>query len=140
MGALRKLRRKGHRSEYAVEPLRGTEASPYRKMSEVLLDFAKPLLDIIGEEEFENVIGFAGLCWNVSFSPENEQMREILSIINKLGKPKSFEHLPLEDYAKMLLNRKKEFFANDNRILVDYKIVEDGGKERLLVVSAPAKE
>lgn len=142
MGALRKLRRQaGWRTggEYAVEPLRPTEFPPVRKMSEVLLDFARPLLDTVDDEGFKNVIIFAALCWNVSFLPEPKQQKDLKKIVDELSKPEPLMRPDLNAWAKALLERKKAFFAADRRMVLDYRVVEEKDSRHLFVTSTLAK-
>jgi hypothetical protein len=89
MGGLRKLRRRGLGTQYKVEPLRRTEASGYRKMSEVLLDFARPLLDEYGDDDFQSIIGFSAACWDISFMPEEKQQKELENLLDlmEINKP-----------------------------------------------------
>ena len=140
MGGLRKLRRRGLGSRYEVEPLRNKDIFPGRKMSEVLLDFASPLLDAEDDDYFETIIGFAVLCWNLSFLPDGERQKELEHIINELGGADSLVRTEVEDHASMLLKRKQKFFAKDRRFIVNFKIVEEGNNSRLLVMSAPAED
>jgi hypothetical protein len=142
MGALRKLRREaGWKAggEYAVEPLRATEFPPMRKMSEVLLDFARPLLDTVDDEGFKNVIIFAALCWNVSFLPEPKQQKDLKKIVDELSKPAPLIRPDLNAWAKSLLERKKAFFAADRRMVLDYRVVEEKDSRHLFVTSTLAK-
>ena len=141
MGVLRKLRRKGQRSEYAVEPLRSAEYMPIRKMSEVLLEFAEPLLNIIDDDRyFRLVIAMAALCWDISLHPQPEQQVHLNNLIEEMVRSTRLSREVCENCTRVLLERKRTLFADDRRIVLNYEIVENGGKERLLVMSAPAKE
>jgi len=140
MGGLRKLRRRGLGSRYEVERLRNKDIFQGRKMSEVLLDFASPLLDAVDDDYFKNVIGFAVLCWNLSFLPDGERQKELERIINKLGRTDPLFRTGVEDHARMLLKRKQEYFAKDRRFIVNFKIVEEGNNNRLFVMSTLVKD
>lgn len=143
MGVMRKLRRKSGGTQYKVEPLRRNKALPLRKMSEVLLDFAQPLLEDMEDNEndcFEAVLSFATICWNLSFLPENEQWVEIKNITGQLGKLDLLMRLEAGSWARALLERKKAFFANDKRMILNYKVLEEKDGQRLLVMSTPVKD
>jgi len=141
MGGIRKLRRRGRGKQYEVEPLRPQQSFPARKMSEVILDFAEPLLDAIDDDElFENAIGCAVVCWNLSFLTEKKQQRQVRTIVNKLDKSDLLTRFEAEDCVRMLLERKRVFFADEKRIVINYKIVEEGDYQRLLVMSTFAKD
>lgn len=140
MGGMRKLRRRSRGKQYEVEPLRPQKSFPARKMSEVILDFAEPLLDAIDDDElFENAIGCAVVCWNLSFLTEKKQQRQVQAMVKKLDKSDLLTRFEAEDYVRMLLERKRIFFADEKRIVVNYKVVEEGDYQRLLVMSAFAK-
>jgi hypothetical protein len=140
MGGLRKLRRRGLGSRYEVEPLRNRDIYAGRKLSEVLLDFAAPFLDIVDDDYFETIVKFAALCWNLSFLPDGERQKELEHIINEIGITDPLFRTNFEDHARMLLRRKQEFFAKDRRFIVNFKIVEEGDDYHLFVMSSPAKD
>ena len=141
MGTMRKLRRTSHTPKDRVEPLRHKQSPLARKMSEVLLDFAEPLLDTLDDDEqFEGVISLAALCWNCSFLPPKKQRAQLNTIVNELGKSDRLMRFEIEDCTRMLLERKKALFADDKRMVVDYKVVEEEEGQRLLVMSTPAND
>jgi hypothetical protein len=140
MGGLRKLRRRSRSAQYAFEPLRPKESFHAGKMSEVILDFADPLLNAVDDELFEDVISFAIICWNVSFLPEKERTKILCSLVDKIAKSDVLLRLSVKNDIRMLLERKKTFFADDRRIVVNYEIIEERGSRRLLAMSAMAKD
>lgn len=140
MGGMRKLRRRSRSKQYEVEPLRPKQSFHAGKMSEVILDFAEPLLDTIDDEVFKYAISFAVICWNISFLPEKEQQRHVRDILNGLGESDPMVRIGVEDWTRMLLERKKAFFADDRRIVVSYQVVEEEDHQRLLVTSALARD
>jgi hypothetical protein len=142
MGAMRKLRREAGwkaNEKYAVEPLQPKHPPAARKMSEVLLDFARPLLDTVDDEGFKNVIIFAALCWNLSFLSEQEQHKQLQTILDELTKTDPLIRPDLHAWAKALLERKKAFFAADRRMVVNYEVVEEKDNHRLFVMSTLVK-
>ncbi len=140
MGGLRKLRRTSGNRHYAVEPWQPKRPPAVRKMSEVLLDFARPLLDTVDDDGFKNVIIFAALCWNISFMPEPEQPAQLKTILDELSKSDPLMRPELEAWGKTLLRRKKAFFADERRMVVNYKVVETEDSHRLSVMSTLAKD
>jgi len=140
MGGMRKLRRRSRGTQYEVEPLWPQQSFHAPKMSQVILDFAEPLLDDIDDELFENAIDCAVSCWNLSFLPEKEQQRHVRKILNGLGESDPMTRLEIEDWVQMLLGRKKAFFADDGRMVLSYQVVEEEGQRRLLVTSAWTKD
>jgi len=141
MGGMRKLRRRSRGKQYEVEPLRPQQSFHAGKMSQVILDFAEPLLDAIDDDElFENAINCAVACWNLSFLPEKKQQRQLRAIVNELGKSDQLTRHEFEDCVRMLLERKRILFADEKRIVVSYKIVEEEDHHHLFVMSIFAKD
>jgi len=142
MGGMRKLRRRSRSTQYKVEPLRQKQPFPLGKMSEVIIDFAEPLLNTIDDDDelFEEALRFAGICWNISFLPENERKQIAQSLVNEVGKSDIIKRLKVKDDIQMLLERKKAFFADDRRMLMDLKVFEEKGSRRLLAMSAFTKD
>jgi hypothetical protein len=107
MGGLRKLRRSRSR-QYEVEPLRPQQSFNASKMSEVILNFAEPLLNTIDDDDelFEDVISFAVICWNISFLPEKEQKKMICSLIDEMAKSNVLLRLSVQNDIQMLLDRR----------------------------------
>jgi len=142
MSTLRKLRRTGQMAGRTVQPL-GDRQSLFsaRKMSEVLLDFAEPLLDTLDEDDdFKAAISFAALCWNCSFLPLKEQREQLNAMVDGLGKSDPQMRLEVERQIRMLLERKKTMFASDNRMIINFEVVEEEGRPRLLVISTFLKD
>ena len=140
MGTMRKLRR-SRGKQYEVEPLRPQQSFHAGKMSEVILDFAEPLLDALDDDElFENAINCAVACWNLSFLSEKKQKKLMLSMVNELGKSDQLTRFEFEDYVRMLLERKRVLFADEKRIVVNFKVVEEGNHHHLFVMSTFAKD
>jgi hypothetical protein len=61
------------------------------------------------------------------------------SLVDKLSKSNLLTRLEVEDCTRMLLERKKALFADDRRMIVNYKVVDEKDGQRLLVMSAPVK-
>jgi hypothetical protein len=135
MGGLRKLRRSGA-GKYTVEPLRGDPDRQSGKLSAVILDFARPLIDNVDDDQFETVITMAILCWNLALFPEDQQERELRSVIKKMAKgaPAGFAS-EMEAWARLLLDRKKALFARDRRIVANYTVVDEADGRHLYVAS-----
>jgi hypothetical protein len=140
MGVIRKLKRNSRRSEYAVEPVRPEGFPLGRKMSEVLPEFAGPLLNAVDDELFESVISITAVCWNLSLFPQEQQHAQWKRTIKKIGKPPFLPRHQLEDWVWALVERKRKFFANDKRIIADFKVIDEGDLRRLFVMSTMKKE
>jgi len=141
MGTLRKLRRTGQMATRRVEPLIDRRLLFARKMSEVLLDFAEPVLETFDHpEDFETMITLAALCWNCSFLTANEQRKSLNNVINELGKSDPITRIEVEECIRMLMERKETVFANDRRMIANFEIVEERDGSRLVVLSSLAED
>jgi len=136
MGGLRRLKRK-IADRYAVEPFRGIPESEGGKLSVVILDFAQPLIDEVGDDEFEAVIAMAVFCWNIALFPDKEQEREIRRLVKEMARGAPGHMDEIETWARRLVDRKKTLFADDRRLVVDHTIVVKGDSFHLSVVSTP---
>ena len=86
--------------------------SSQQKMSEVIIDFAKPLLDVAQtDEQMQRAIGMAIAMWNVAILPDKEQ----------------------KDFLRV-------FFSDIKRMILDYECVEIPQGFHLNVVSTELQE
>ncbi len=137
MSALRKLIKKGFESSQKIVPLRQKQAPLTGKMSEVLLEFAEPLLKNSSDDEFDIIIGFASLCWNSSFLPKEKQSLTFEKYLIEVPNLDPSICCELNKKFQMLLERKQKFFINDNRIITNFTITCEGKNRRLMVLSSP---
>jgi len=140
MGGLRKLRRRGA-GGYAVEPLHNTSQSRGRKLSAVILDYARPLIDNAGDDQFRIAVGIAIMCWNVALFPEDEQEEKLRFLGKEMAEmvknaPPGFTE-KTQVWTRWLVERKKTLFAYDRRMVLNYTIEDRGDSHHLQVVSTP---
>ncbi len=114
MNGMRKLRRRGRGKQYEVEPLRPQQSFHASKMSEVILDFAEPLLNTIDDDDelFEDAISFAVICWNASFLPEKERKKIVCSMVDEMAKSDVLLRLGVQGDIRMLLEQFNAQFAH----------------------------
>jgi len=107
------------------------------KMSAVILDFAKPLLDECEDKESERrAVGLAVLVWNVSLFPEKDQDRKIQKLCSDLSPSNDATDFgALMPYINMLLERKKTYYPDIKRAIVNYQMSGSGKYRRLDVAS-----
>jgi hypothetical protein len=133
---LDKIRKSGDFPEalIAVEP-KGAE-----KMSEVILDFAEPLLAKCQDDKTERkAVGIAILVWNLSLLPKKEQKEGIQDIYSVYSKSYDATDRAIMMYiVDMLLERKKKHFPNHKRAIVEYQFSGSGKTRRLDVASTLA--
>lgn len=111
------------------------------KLSETIMDFASPLLEkCLSPEEKEKALNLAILAWNATLLPEDidstiEQMQTKLFKENDQQEKNAFQ-----ETMEYLVFRKKSYFAYDKRLVINYKIINDGDQMHLFVASAPLSE
>jgi hypothetical protein len=111
------------------EQLKITKRRTGRKVSEILMEFAKPWLDAVHEyDQRRAVIGMAVLAWNMAALPESE-LRD--------GKdPELAEKLGESGMAilKEMIARKLALYPEETRHLLDYQITGGGDDMRVDVI------
>lgn len=141
MSTLRKLRRKGHTPRNRLEPIPWRPLPPVRKMSEVLLEFAEPLLDAFDDDShFRDLTAIAVFCWNLTFLPPKEGEAAINDIVKQMAGRDAFKGRGLREALRALIERKKALYADDNRLIVNYEIIQEESGPRLLVMSSPIED
>jgi uncharacterized membrane protein YheB (UPF0754 family) len=116
-------------------------ANPQKeKMSEVLLEFAKPLTDECETEKaFYNALQISAIAWNSSFLSPGERNKLIDESINKYINYNNERAMAKEILSKML-ERKKKKFPNINRMIMDFQISYRDGQQHLEVISSAINE
>ena len=107
------------------------------KMSEVILEFAKPFLDECEDEASEKKsIALAILIWNVSLFPEKDREWEIEKVCSKLSpSDDANDFSALMGYVDIMLERKKKYYSDNKRVIIKYQISGYGKNRRLDVAS-----
>jgi hypothetical protein len=119
------------------------EAPDGVKMSEVILKLADPLIKKFGDDEnrTKSIISLTILEWNRLMLPEAEREKFQNEMFDTL--------LPPGDDAEMvgsilyinelIAKRRKKYFPDLNKFIVDYELIISGGDITLNVSSAPVK-
>ncbi|OPL12921.1 MAG: hypothetical protein AVO38_14350 [delta proteobacterium ML8_D] len=109
------------------------------KMSEILLEFAKPLTDLCeSDRAFCSAIELSSIAWNSSFFPRKK--------INKLTEESIEKYIGNQDkeivkeMLSMMIERKKEIFSHVKTMIVNLEITYKDGEHQLNVMSAPINE
>ncbi len=116
------------------------EISPTNKekMSEIIAEFAAPLLDAAKNfEDQKKAISMAIAMWNISLLPEENQLqslKEIESIVSSSTEVDDFSKERQEIFS-YLIYRKKHLFQDINRFVQDYEIFETSEGFHLNVAS-----
>ncbi len=115
-----------------------TEYVPTSKLSEVVLDYAEPLINVAGENE-EKAIRFSVTLWNASLLQKHKALEIIEPSLD--GMANGDQLLKEEFYSmfEMMYNRKQKLFSNDKRFIVNYSLEENKEGFYLQVASTPLK-
>lgn len=108
------------------------------KMSEVLREFVAPYWDIPHDEAaMRKLITTALVAWNTALLPESERAGDLAKITEALP-PEAHEDF----YAIVgeMIERKENYFAQYNRTIIDYELVDHGHDYHLTVMSLTAPE
>jgi hypothetical protein len=113
------------------------------KMSEVLLEFASPLFDPSDDDEyFGKAIALAAASWNAALLPSEKQEASIEGLIDKISSSGACDvdtareiNASLKEIVLMLLERKRSYFPDNKRVIVDYQISNFKDQRNVLVAS-----
>lgn len=98
------------------------------KMSEVLLEFAEPILDRSASiDAIRSALYFAMTIWNYSLLPAEKRSKGLLGGLTK--------DAWLKSAAQVLLERKAQLFADNRRMLYDLEVFKEGDRLRVNVIS-----
>ena len=116
-----------------------------RKMSEVVLEFAEPLLEDIhlmrGIENYDraekNIVTFSILAWNAALFPEGKRQeikQKMIATLMPSNAPMDFA-ATMDRWFDRLIERKQKDYPEENRAVVDWEFSGSGGTLRLNVLS-----
>lgn len=98
------------------------------KMSEVILDFVRPLAESMSIEIVDNRMLFPAVAgWNIALLPEEERNDAVEELIKKTGQDKDVEiSLALRDLLGSFIERKLQFFKDNQRWILDWEVSKKG--------------
>lgn len=109
------------------------------KMSEVLRDFLEPYWHIPDTEEaMRKLITTALVAWNTALLPQEEHAGRLEEVATALP-----EEVRADFYAivEEMIERKNKYFAEYDRLIMDYELVDRGNNYHITVMSwMPAGE
>lgn len=111
------------------------------KMSEVLESFVEPYLEAIKTHSArERLFNIAVLAWNLAIMPEDERQSMLDQLRNeaiKRGDP--LARRETREVIDILIARKQEFFADNQRFIIEFQLQDLGNTFHLSVVSTTSK-
>lgn len=105
------------------------------RMSEVIAEFAEPLLSEAPDEKSSEIaIMTSVVCWNLSFMPEDEIEKNIQGLVSSIESEERYKK-DTEDIVRMLLDRKKSLFPYIRKMVAHHEVMFSNGQMYLNVVS-----
>lgn len=110
------------------------------KMSEVILEFADEFLQKMHtKNQKKRVLDLACLAWNIGvFSEKTGQLPDLDEVINMMGVNDNEKNEKIEAFKyilSVLANKKLTEYSSIDRIIVNYKISDDGEDFRIDIMS-----
>jgi hypothetical protein len=109
----------------------------YEKMSEVLMEFIRPYRDAAPTTEaMRQLITTALVAWNTALLPEEDQAARLQEVA------KIFPDEAVEDFyaiVREMMARKRKYFAQYDRKILDYQLVDRGHDYHISVISSMPK-
>jgi len=100
-----------------------TSKSGDRKLSEIILKFANPLMEKCNSfEDEKNIIALSILAWNTSISDVETKQKKLLKKLNKIAK-----NLSLDTKVKLIkkmIERKNRYYNKHNFKVIAYRFKE----------------
>jgi hypothetical protein len=106
-------------------------------MSEVLPEFAEPLIEDVDDDRLQTGISVAALAWNMAILPPEEQNKALDTLWKDKAIGGALTKRDIHELLQSLIDRKKAMYGDDDRLILSYKFVEEEGDLRLLVASTP---
>jgi len=110
-------------------------------MSEVLKDFVQPYLESADTKEaYRKLLTLAILAWNVALLPEKEQQATVDRLVDEtLATATQGLKTDMKEIVNMLIARKKSYFSENKRTIINYQLT-DTGRDYYLVVASTLEE
>jgi hypothetical protein len=104
-------------------------------MSDAISELIEPFReDAASYDSFSNLITFACIAWNTSILPE-EQRNEALGKMMDLIPGGIEEKLGILNLLSELMERKRRFFPNVSRAIIEHKVTDRGGDFHIAIAS-----
>ena len=112
--------------------------NPTEKMSEIILDFAEPLLDECEtDKERERMMPICIMIWNICLMPRELRKEEIKRMLDIIAGDDNDTYMFWSGLIKSQMFRKEMYFSHIRRLICDYKIDKKGNELKLSIVSSP---
>ncbi len=125
-------------------PLRGKEfviePSGEVKMSEVLTAFVEPYLESANtEENYRKLLMLAIVAWNAALLPEEDQQDIVDKAVEAIPAASWAMRAYMKAFMSELIERKKTYFSEYTRMIIDFELTDMGAGYHLSVASTLEK-
>ncbi len=111
------------------------------KMSNVILKLVEPTIEehCSNDKQLKSLISLAIIAWNISIYPHEEQEQLHEKIIDKFVPPdgSAEDYGALYQIVDILLSRKREYYPDLRKLILNYNLTISNGDITLDITSAP---
>jgi hypothetical protein len=107
------------------------------KMSDVVEAFLEPYMhDVHTRQDYEKLLMLATMAWNTSFLPEDKHQSALYRFVEEShpSHDLSFQK-DIKDLLEAMIARKKEFFADNVRKIINFQLEDMHGSWHLSIAS-----
>ena len=135
-GEAESMRRIVQRAAQRFPAIEATPTQPgEERMSEVLERFVDPYVrHARDDDDYRKLMSLAVGTWNVSLLPAQKQADFLASLTDILSPP---QRQNLREILVGMIERKKRFFADNHRFILEHQLTIVDGKFHLAVISTP---
>lgn len=108
------------------------------KISQMVINFARDFISLGNTIEVkQSYLNAACVAWNISLLPDNLRHTAIDQFIEEYQNlnPSTEDVNNVRSDIELLIEEKLSLYPNEKRSIVNAKIIDDKGKERIIVVS-----
>lgn len=109
-----------------------------KKLSEALLEVIQPYKAMLKVDTFtamHKLVLLGSVAWTVAIAPEAERADVLRSLLDVLPKADKTVQHDIEEMVWEMVQRKLMLFADDKRVIVNCKVVDEGGHWRVNIAS-----
>jgi hypothetical protein len=94
------------------------------KMSEVLEDFVEPYTDgTLNKHGLEMLFSMGALAWNIALMPKEKRIKMLAEAFSSIMPNSDPEDIAFgKDLVDKLIQRKEEFFADNQRMIMNFEL------------------
>jgi len=134
----KRLKREEKRRSLGSSLPLGLVPFPGPKMSDTLLDYARPLIDGLpddaGLEELRALLKFASVVWNAVVEEDGDVDEAVLNLTTDMTA--KLQGPPPEAVIEWLAERKVYRYGDDPRIVLSVEVFRNGDQLRVMAASA----